>query len=254
MAQSIYRAACDPFFKGCACCLTCPLSCNASWCKNCLNGCNNTIFNPICGDECIGIHAPLCGCCENCALCWYAGCCEYCYIADLSVATSGNKEKWKDVAYPLVFWYVMAQIFQQVGGMLPAASTGRSLCSTIQQIIEALLHISSLVMFGNAAADYAKSQSWTYEGETCCGENGCRFNLGCGDDGCGMGCGITPICCLTYWCCFQCHFVQVGRSMEGNASAPGNIKAGRPDECRDHCCDCWDKMGSAPAQGTNAHE
>lgn len=250
MAQALYRTACDPFFSGCSCCMTCPLSCNGPGCKNFLNGCNNSIFDGICGPDCIGIPAALCGCCGNCALCWYAGCCEYCYIADLSVATNANKEKWKDVAYPLVFWYVMAQIFQQIGNMLSAGSTGKSLCSTAQQIIEALLHISTCAMFGKAATEYAKSKGWAYEGQACC--DACGFSLGCDD--CGCGTSLTPMCCLTYWCCFQCHFVQVGRSMESDGASVGNITAGRPNECA-ACCDCWTSVqGTAAPQGTTGSQ
>jgi hypothetical protein len=131
---------------------------------------------------------------------------------------------------------------------LPAGSTGRSLCGNIQQIIEALLHISSCVMFGKAATEYAKSKGWAYEADACC--SSCGFSLGCDD--CGCGTAITPMCCLTYWCCLQCHFVQIGRSMETDGGASSNIKAGRPDECA-ACCDCWETLGgSAPpaTQGT----
>jgi len=243
MAQSLYKSACDPFFGGLSCCLTCPLSCNGAGCKNCLNGFNNSVFDGICGPDCIGIPKPLCGCCGNCALCWYAGCCEYCYIADLSIATGGDANKWKDVAYPLVFWYVIASIFSAISNVLPAGSTGRNLCGTIQQIIEALLHISSCVMFGKAATGYAQQKGWGYEGEECC--KNCGFSLGC--DECGFAFQPTLMCCLTYWCCFQCHFVQVGRAMETEGAK--NITAGRPQECA-ACCDCWDTMGGSAPQGT----
>lgn len=246
--QGLYRSACDPFFNGCTCCLTCPLSCNGSGCKNCLNVFSNNVFDGLCGESCIGYPSPLCGCCANCPLCWYAGCCEYCYIADLSVAAGGGEEKWKDVAYPLVFWYVMSQIIQNIANMFKAGSGGQQAFSTIYQIIEALLHISACVMFGKAATSYAVKKQWAYEGQACC--EACGFSLGCDD--CGCGTSLTLWCCLTYVFCFQCHFVQVGRSMEKDSESVGLILKGRPDKCAKECCNCWndDVLGTSNTTGS----
>jgi len=252
---SLYRTACDPFFGMCNACLKCP--CNSPGCKNCLNGLNTDCFDPICGvNGCIGISKPLCGCCGNCALCWYAGCCEYCYIADLSVAVDGdtNGERWKDVAYPLVFWYVISQIFLNIGNALGAGSTGKQLCDTVAQIIEFLLYVSATVMFGKAATKIAQAKSQPYEAIECC--TNCGFSLGCDD--CGFSCAITPMCCLTYWCCMPCHYVQVGRVMEDDPGMIQTVMNSRPQECGE-CCDCWSRMemggtavnnASAPPQGT----
>lgn len=233
--QGVYASACDPMVKSCApTCLTCPASCNSAGCKNCLMMCNNTVFDGLCGNDCLGYPVPLCACCNNCPLLWYAGCCQYCYIADLSVMTSGNKQKWKDTAYPLLFWYVIAEIFE-VLGRIPKIGT---IFNLLSQLIMALVHIAACVSFGKAATEHAKVHNWAYEGAECC--EGCGFNLNCVDCFACSG-AINPMCCLTYWCCFHCHFVQVGRSAESDPEAITNIKAGRPDECAE-CCDCWDPV------------
>jgi hypothetical protein len=176
----------------------------------------------------------------------------------LSVAAGGTEDKWKDVAYPLVFWYVVSQIIQNIGNSMPAGGA-KSAFSTIFQILEAILQLSATVMFGKAATAYAKAKypagnGTAYSAAACC--DSCGFSLACDD----FACGFSPDlwCCLTYWCCWQCHFVQIGHDMEKFPDSVGNIMSNRPAECKDICCNCWsDKQaGTAapPQQGTDNYE
>jgi len=235
-----YRSTCGPFFSGCGFCLTCPLSCNNPACKNCLSALNNSAFDGICGPDCLGFQTPLCACCENCPLCWYAACCKYCYVADLTVATTGKPEQWQDVVYPLVTWYTVSQILVFAGSLpIPLAFIIRTLGS----IIENVVNISMMVMFGKAATNYARKQGIAYEAAGCCSSCGC--NLDCSE--CNIACDLSLMCCLTYVFCGPCHMIQVGRVMEKDSVAMTSIKAGRPEDC-DQCCDCWDVAGTGTAQ------
>jgi len=116
----------------------------------------------------------------------------------------------------------------------------------LADIVELVVYIYMMVVFGFAATKIAQKKGLTYEPKDCCTK--------CYKEGCCSTCGTCCTscnCCCAYWCCFPLHVVQVARSIEGDSNMQDAIMEGRPQECQ--CCNCWKTAVPVQltTQGTN---
>lgn len=222
---------------------TCCLKDRREGCCACFNNsCFECCAFGCCKDGCIGYTNNLCGCCGNCNLFCYATACSPCFVADLAVATTGDKTEWKRVATILItlglFSYAMGMASperpgQQLDyGTLSTAELVGLVLARIADVIEIIVYVFTAVTFGKAASRIAKEKGLNYEPADCCmrcctpEEKKCRE------------CCSSWKCCCAYSICFGCHMMQVARSMEDNQELVTNIvDKGRPEECQ--CCNCW---------------
>lgn len=234
-------------YNACLCCGSVGTACcpqgKEGYCS-CFNHC--ICLGPACCDSfclgangCLGFDTPLCACCRNCNLMCYLDCCSPCMLADMAVSTMSDhaeaKEKWKAIVCTLVVLF-------NVGSFLGSLDNGADqstffglitfLVSIVGDIMQAVGMVYCIVIFGKSASLIAAKQGKTYEPAECfenCCESAMSQCRGCSD----------CTCCLTFWCCGNCHFLQVALSMDGDMSSKVNDR--RPEECA--CCNCWEQPG-----------
>lgn len=199
--------------------------CNHCFClgPSCMECC------PCGATGCIGFPNHLCGCCGNCNLHWYADCCMPCLIADLVIATDTTGEKsaeWNNIVCNCITAGILMLLCQVLGGIVSP------LMNNVSNVIELVVYIYMMVVFGYAATKIAQKKGFTYEPEDCCNK--------CYNEGCCSTCGSCPTsfnCCCAYWCCFALHVLQVARAIEDDDNMQSAIVDGRPTDCQ--CCNCW---------------
>jgi len=210
--------------------------------EQCCDVCNHCFCcGPMCcemcpcgASGCIGYPNHLCGCCGNCNLMWYADCCAPCLVADLFIATdtggeAGKSAEWSNIMCNFAVLCTVIVLLNVLGSILRDLN---SICQGIANIVEMILHIYLMVVFGVAASRIAKQKGLVYEPQDCC--NTC-YNDSC-FNGC-MKCCTSLNCCCAFCCCEFCHLVQVARTIENDSNMQDAIMSGRPDECQ--CCNCW---------------
>jgi len=225
----------------CNCCGCFGTCCCPQGREKCCDMCNHCFcFGPMCcemcpcgSDGCIGIPNPLCGCCGNCNLMWYASCCPVCFVADMLIATKTDEDKaqeWSNVVCNCILLMVISAILKTLSGIVAVSVIGN-----IGEIFEMVMYIYFMVVFGYAAKKIAAEKGYAYEPAECC--EGCYMDGCSGCCGNCMKCCSSLSCCCAYFCCYDCHFIQVARVIESDAGMQQSITEGRPDNCK--CCNCW---------------
>lgn len=226
---------CDSLCNCCGCFGTCCCGLGkekcCDWCNHCFCLGPSCCECMPCGmDGCMGYPNPLCGCCGNCNLMWYASCCPSCFVADMLIATdtANDKDKeWSNVVCTCITLWILASIFNSISRMDPKLSAVGLISAGFQIALFAYF----TVIFGYAATKIAQKKGLEYEPAECCTK--------CYDGCCtGWGCCSSCWCCLTFCCCYDCHFIQVARTLEKDDNMKNAILDGRPQSCK--CCNCWD--------------
>lgn len=237
----------------CNCCGQCGMCCcpagnekYCDWCNHCCCFGRECCECCPCGaNGCIGFPHHLCVCCGNCNIFWYSSCCFPCAVADLYIATYGidgsnyeasQADSWSHIVCTFVTFSIIVAILQALPRIIGASISLGRIFEGVAGILEMIVWIYALVIFGYAAGKIAKHKGLQYEPEDCC--NAC-YNDGC--PGCCGNCmkGCTSCqCCCAYYCCFSVHFDQVARVLETDKALQDQILKGRPDTCK--CCNCWE--------------
>jgi len=211
-------------------------------------------FGPMCceccpcgKDGCIGYPNHLCGCCGNCNLMWYQGCCLPCFLADMHVAGAEDLEdpsaSWASVMCNLILLQFLVNILSQSSNTsdpdeMDTVTIVAIIASSIGMVLEIVLAIYTMLLFGRAANRIARRNSMVYEPgeycESCCSDTMCA------------GCCTSCECCCAYFCCLVPHMLQVARFMETSEELQTKIMNGRPEQCG--CCNCWKQGDHAPLQ------
>jgi len=235
MCPSVCNNAC----LCCGCCGTCCCGVGRERCCSCLNNCCgicNCRCMPCGKTGCLGYPDHLCACCENCNLLCYFGACTPCFVADITSANLTGDEavtNWSAVMCTLVSFSVAAYVCQQ---LIPTIDAGLgAITNPIGSIINLIMYIYIGILFGKSATSIAKTQKLNYQPGDCC-EACCETQyFACCP---GETTGDKVNCCCAYCCCYNCHAMQVSRTLEGN---PGgmldNVMNARPAQCK--CCNCW---------------
>jgi len=219
---------------GCVGTMFCPVGREA--CCSCLN--NRCCESCVGVDGCIGYPGPLCGCCGNCNLCCYAMNCPACFLADLTVATTGDDKTWASNVTTLVVCGMIVGLFQSAPSWFgvefgmgkqydpDVENSWAYFLGTAGQVMEFVLWMYATILFGKAASAIAVAKGYEYEAAECF-DNCCP----------GGACCTSCTCCCAYTCFEGCHYMQVARDLEGTELVTNIVNQGRPESCR--CCNCW---------------